>query len=305
MPINGFVLSGSGNGWGVWLTGAVDDRVRAIAPIRFDLLNIDKQIDHQVGLRGELSPFLAMFSDQGVMPELDSEKGRQLLKIIDPYEYRDRLTMPKLLLLPGGGRPLATVDAANLFLSDLKGETYLFCAPGLVPDDDVPLLAQAETGLAEEAGLFAPSAGRKAAPVPSAKDLRLALRVLFHRLLVGKPMPEFSWEISPEGAFEVTTSDEEPPVEVRLWLAESGTRDFESAAANGRWFMEKLKGDEKGVYQGKISQVKDKYRAFYIELVYPSKLGVNFSLTTPVNIVTPIEGPNRLAMVTRSSQSRF
>ena len=41
-----FVAGASKRGWTTWTTAAVDDRVRAIAPIVIDLLNIEPSFEH-------------------------------------------------------------------------------------------------------------------------------------------------------------------------------------------------------------------------------------------------------------------
>ena len=299
-PIESFVLTGEANGWATWLTGVVDDRVAAIAPIQFDLLNIGEQIEHQVGFRGELSPFLSLFSETDVMPALDTQKGKQLLSIIDPYEYRNELTMPKLLLLPGSSASFTTIDGANLFLEDLKGETYLFCAPNVTLSRGNPFLAQpgGPVSTLEEFG----AAGYVS------QDFRNTLQVFYHNLLAGKPMPRFTWDIEPDGSFKVVAED--PPAEARLWLARSESRDFsyrsddeswpsdtpERADQTGEdaWQMEKLNYKTEGVYEGKVVQGGEKYTAFYIELIYPSKLGINFNLTTPTTVLVAQEKPSQV-----------
>ncbi|MBN2311071.1 MAG: protein kinase [Candidatus Hydrogenedentes bacterium] len=300
-PIDGFVLTGAANGIVTWLTGAVDSRVVGIAPVGFDLLNIEKQVDHQVGLRGELSPFLSLFSESGVMPALESEQGEKLLAIIDPYHYRDRLTMPKLLLLPTSRNSLGTVDAPALYWNELKGDSYLFCAPGMPPCEGDPLLVGPSEGPGVEASAT-PAQGEPLwttprtalSPEHSAEDFQNTLRVFYHKLLVDKPMPKFTWEILDDGTFRVATEDE--PAEVRLWLAESEGRDFQFETIGTSWYMERLKSkSHDGVYEGQIAQGKGRYRAFYIELVYPSKLGVNFSLTTRVMVLDPQELRKKLA----------
>jgi len=314
-PIEGFVLTGEANGWGIWLAGAVDDRVAAIAPVQFDLLNIGDQIEFQVGFKEELSPFLTLVSDTGVMPALDTAEGDRLLRIIDPVAYRSQLTMPKLILLPAAN-PYTSIDAVNLYHKHLAGETYLFCAPNLALSRGNPFLAQA--------GSMVTLPGQDNRTHYSPQDFRDTLLVFYHQLLVDKPMPRYDWDIAPDGAFRVTAED--APAEVRLWVAQSDSRDFRQrdpeeweedlddfaqypddawgpAATPGAgagqeqafvWQMERLSARAPGVYEGKVKRDARKYTAFYVELTYPSKLGMNYSLTTPTTILPPEEAPTQV-----------
>ena len=282
-PINEFVLTGSSTGWGIWLTAAVDKRVAAIAPVHFDILNIGAQIEHQVGFRGAMAPFMQPFSDAGIMPALDTQAGENLLKIIDPYEYRSSLLVPKLLLLPTGD-PLATIDAPKLFFDDLQGEKYLLMTPNFSLGQSNPLLRRTD--------MFAPPNGYPGSVKEGGASMLDTLRVFYHKVLVEKPMPQFTWNVRTDGAFEITAGD--IPTEVRLWLAESPDRDFRYEKIGDAWSMTELKPYDESVYSGKVTAGREKYTAFFIELVYPSKLGINFSLTTPVTILAP-EKPQELA----------
>ncbi len=297
-PIKSFVLTGEADGWGVWLTGAVDKRVAAIAPIQFDLLNINRQAEHQIGFRGALSPFMSLMSESGVLAALDTKQGEQLLRIIDPYAYRNLLTMPKLLLLPSSSNPYTTIDAATLYMDGLQGENYLFCAPNLRLSRGNPFLPQqgSPVELPQAAG----------AREYAIQDFRNTLQVFYHRILVGKPMPAFTWEVGQDGHYKVTT--EEPPVEVRLWLAHSKARDFSYREAETEftgeepepltWRMERLTYNAEGYYEGTILSEETGYTAFYIELVYPSKLDINFGLTTPTTIIETQPRPSQVLEVT-------
>jgi serine/threonine protein kinase/PhoPQ-activated pathogenicity-related protein len=278
IPVESFVLTGDANGWATWLTGAVDSRVAAIAPIQFDLLNIDAQIKRQVGFQAEMAPFLARFSDMDLLPALDSREGELLLRIIDPYFYRDRLTMPKLLLLPSNTNPFTGMDAVNLYWDDLEGESSLLCAPNVVLGRNNPFLPQQAGVLAE---------GETLAHEGAPRDFRDTLQVFYHKILVGKSMPKFTWDIRPDGAFRVESEDE--PVEARLWFATADSRDFQSAAENKSWHMERLNSAMDGSYQGQVSFNDSRFAAFYVELVFPSMLGTNFSLTTPATILAAQE----------------
>jgi hypothetical protein len=81
--------------------------------------------------------------------------------------------------------------------------------------------------------------------------------------------------------------------------------------------MERLNSAMDGSYQGQVSFNDSRFAAFYVELVFPSMLGTNFSLTTPATILAAQERgssaahggafPERTGSmpVSTSSRSRF
>src|SRR5262249_47337842 len=127
--IEGFVVTGaSKRGWTTWLTAAVDPRVRGIAPMVFDNLNFDAQMPHQLKLWGKYSEQIEDYSRRGLQAQMSSERGKQLTRMVDPWFYRDRLTMPKLLINGSNDRYWAT-DASTLYWDDLKGDNRLLVMP--------------------------------------------------------------------------------------------------------------------------------------------------------------------------------
>src|SRR6185436_6599338 len=91
--IQGFVVAGaSKRGWTTWLTGAVDPRVNAIAPMVIDLLNMVPQMAHQLATWGSFSEQLHDYTGRGIQVHMLGTAGQELRAMVDPYSYRARLT---------------------------------------------------------------------------------------------------------------------------------------------------------------------------------------------------------------------
>lgn len=99
--VTGFVVSGaSKRGWTSWLTAATGDkRVKAIAPMVIDTLNFQKQMPHQLtSFNGKYSEQIHDYEERGLLPLPDTTEAKQLWAMVDPWVYRSKLTLPKLLI---------------------------------------------------------------------------------------------------------------------------------------------------------------------------------------------------------------
>src|SRR5262245_50417873 len=125
-PVEGFIISGaSKRGWTTWLTAASGDpRVKAIAPAVIDMLNMKEQLPHQLKSFGAYSEMIGDYTKLGLAELPDSPEVRKLYGLVDPYSYREQLTLPKLILL-GNNDPYWTVDALNLYWDGLKGDKWV------------------------------------------------------------------------------------------------------------------------------------------------------------------------------------
>jgi len=120
--ISRFVLSGgSKRGWTTWLTGANDPRVEAIAPMVIDVLNMPVNLDYQVKVWGDYSVQIKDYVKLGIPQDMHTENGNDITTMIDPYSYRDKLTMPKLILI-GTNDEYWPVDAIKNYLGEIPGE---------------------------------------------------------------------------------------------------------------------------------------------------------------------------------------
>ena len=100
LPVQRFLVTGgSKRGWTAWLTAAADPRVAAVAPIVIDLVNMRRQLAHQVQTWGGPPPELRPYVERDLPRRLAAPAGESLLRLIDPWYQRERITQPKLIVL--------------------------------------------------------------------------------------------------------------------------------------------------------------------------------------------------------------
>ena len=94
IAVDRFVLGGaSKRGWTAWTTAAVDKRVAAVVPVVIDLLNIETSFEHHYRAYSFWAPAIAAYQASGIMRWAGTAELASLLKIEDPYSYRDRLSI--------------------------------------------------------------------------------------------------------------------------------------------------------------------------------------------------------------------
>lgn len=131
-----FVVTGaSKRGWTAWLAGASGDkRIKGIAPMVFDILNMPAQIEHQKkAFEGQTSEQIRDYAVTGLIDLAQAPDGEKLVRMVDPYSHRDRITMPKLIILGSNDR-YWTADAHRLYWDQLKGPKLLRIVPNVGHD---------------------------------------------------------------------------------------------------------------------------------------------------------------------------
>ena len=250
-----FVVAGaSKRGWTTWLTGAVDPRVAAIAPMVIDTLNMEQQMDYELESYGKYSEQIQDYVRMDFPKKLKEPEGKALLSIVDPYSYRDRLTMPKLLFM-GTNDLYWTVDAVKWYFDDLKGEKFIHYVPNAGHDL---------------------GGGRQAVK---------ALAAFFATCVKNLKQPELSWTIAEKkNVVEMQVKADAGARKANLWSAVSNDRDFR----DNRW-----SGAPYKTYKTTLSRPitivekwpKEGYKAFYMEVVFPSPLGGMYSKCTRVYVI--------------------
>jgi PhoPQ-activated pathogenicity-related protein len=118
------VAGGSKRGWTTWTTAAVDNRVIAIIPFVIDVLNMQPSMLHHYNAYGFWAPSVGNYTAFHIMDWNDTPEYQALLKIEEPYQYRQRFTMPKFIVNAAGDQ-FFLPDSSQFYFNDLPGVKYL------------------------------------------------------------------------------------------------------------------------------------------------------------------------------------
>ncbi|MGA4579130.1 PhoPQ-activated pathogenicity-related family protein [Limisphaera sp. VF-2] len=242
------VAGGSKRGWTTWTTAAVDDRVVAIVPIVIDVLNLEASMRHHYAAYGFWAPAVGDYVAHGIMNWMGSAELTALARIEDPFHYRDRLTMPKLLIHATGDQ-FFLPDSWQFYFDELPGEKHL----RYVPNADHSLRGT---------------------------DAFDTLKAFYASILENRPRPRFQWQYDPDGTLRVEVADR--PRGVTLWQATNPkARDFRVETFGTNWVARPLP-IEQGQCVVRLSDPPAGWTASLVELTYDGPLNVPLKLTTPV-----------------------
>jgi PhoPQ-activated pathogenicity-related protein len=247
------VAGASKRGWTTWSAAAVDKRVVAIVPIVIDLLNIEPSFMHHWRVYGFWAPAIDDYVAMNIPDWHGHPRYRALMKIEEPYEYRERFTMPKLLINATGDQ-FFLPDSAQFYFADLPGEKHL----RYVPNTDHSL--------------------RKS-------DAFETLHAFYDSILNNRPRPKMTWKFEKDGTVRVRT--EGTPSAVKLWQATNpAARDFRLEKIGAGYGETALAEKSKGTYVARVDKPAKGWTAYFVEVTYPSGGKYPLKFTTPVR-VTP------------------
>jgi PhoPQ-activated pathogenicity-related protein len=246
MPVEDFVVTGaSKRGWTTYLTAAADKRVRGIAPMVFDNLNFNAQMPRQLALWGRYSEQIDDYSRRGLQQKMETERGRKLVSMVDPWFYRKQLTMPKLLIHGANDRYWAT-DATRFYWDGLEGEKHLLSVPN------------SGHGLEDKTRVIN------------------TMAAFFHSVAGRTKLPQLSFEsAAADGKVTLRVRSTVPPREVRLWTARAPDLDFRPI----KWEMAVMRADG-DAFTGDAGTPGTGGLAVFAEAEYQSD-GRAFTLSTP------------------------
>ncbi len=167
--------------------------------------------------------------------------------MIDPYSYREKLTMPKMIFI-GTNDEYWPVDAIKHYIDDIPGENYIH---------------------------YVPNAGHG---LDDGQQALTALSGFFGRTLSGASYPACKWEIAQDDML-LTLSVETSPDQLQgayLWSTESEDRDFRDEEWTSLSIDEPL---QKNI-EVQVDFPESGYRAFYLDLEYSDPNGGVYTKST-------------------------
>jgi PhoPQ-activated pathogenicity-related protein len=249
-PVAGFVVTGaSKRGWTTWLAAVADQRVVGIAPIVFNVLNLQPQMRYQLQCWGEYSKQIEDYTRKGLVHDNPlTERELTLHRLVDPYTYRAKLSLPKLLV-HGTNDPYWVAEAANLYFDDLVGPKYLL----EIPNADHGLRGGQELAIS-------------------------TIAAFFRHVVGGKPWPEIRWQYHQEPEFlRLEVSSSIPPEEARVWIAQAPSTDFRQA----RWESQPMERAGEN-YRARVAKPASAHVAVYAILYYQMD-GLPYALSTLIH----------------------
>lgn len=247
-----FVVSGmSKRGWTTWLTGATDPRVVGLAPMVIDMLNMQAQTQWAEKVYGRQSDQIHDYTDLGLVARMDDPPMKKLRDWVDPFSYRQRYKIPKLLLL-GTNDPYWTVDSLRHYWDELPEPKLVFQTP---------------------------NAGHNLA---GGTDAFQTLAAFAKLIALHQPVPKLAWQLKPGAAPELTVTIDQPAQNARLWTASSNDRDFR----NDQWSARTLTLEENGSrVTARLQSPAKGYQAYMVEVVPAAEKGHGYKLSTQVFVL--------------------
>jgi len=189
----------------------------------------------------------------GIMKVSNTPQYLALMRLEEPFSYRDRYTMPKFIVNSAGDQYFLP-DSSQFYFDDLPGEKYL----RYVPNTNHSLRDS---------------------------DAHDSVVAYYDAFLRGQPRPKFFWKFEKNGDIRVTSVDK--PTEVKLWVATNPEhRDFRLQTIGPAYTSTVLTSKGDNLYVGHVDKPKKGWTAYFVEMTYPSGCKYPFKFTTAVR-VTP------------------
>ncbi len=253
VSVKRFVVGGtSKRGWTTWMTAAVDSRVAGIIPIVIDVLNMPRTVVHTYETYGRWPQAWHAYEELGIFNWLGTPQMDALMKIEDPFTYRERLTMPKLIVNATGDE-FFVPDSSQFYYSALPGTNYL----RYVPNSDHSM--------------------HNTSP-----ERARTLLAFYRSLIQGSDPPNITWQDRDDGSTEIQL---QRPASAKLWRATNpSARDFRLQTIGSAFQSTDLNISGDRSFLVPTPAVQHGWEASFVEVTYKEVAGQPFTITSDVRI---------------------
>jgi PhoPQ-activated pathogenicity-related protein len=253
VEVKDFVVGGgSKRGWTTWTTAAVDTRVRAVVPIVIDLLNLKPSFRHHWSAYGFWAPAVDDYEDMKIFDRMETPEYAELMKIVEPYHYLERFTMPKFVVSAASDE-FFLPDSSQFYWDELPGPKRM---------------------------RYLPNSGHGL----GGTDVLDSVLAFYNSILENAALPEYEWRYPDDRSIAVKSGV--APKEVLLWQATNDkARDFRlDQVGDKAWTSTPLMADANGEYTGTVETPGAGWRAYLVELTFDVPGNADLKFTSPVRI---------------------
>ena len=254
------VAGGSKRGWTTWIAGAADARVAAIIPIVIDVANNEPSLRHHAEVYGYWSLAIGNYYQHHILQRFDHPRMKELYAVVDPYYYRDRLTMPKYIVNASGDQ-FFVPTSSQFYYDSLPGEKLM----RYVPNADHSLRGS---------------------------DAIQSILAFYGMILADKPRPELTWTFEDNGRIVAKSST--PIKSARVWQAKNpDARDFRLETIGQAFQATELSASADGSYRIEQTVPEKGWTAYFVEATFSTGGSQDLKLSTAVRVLPdrlPFEG---------------
>lgn len=254
------VAGGSKRGWTTWLTGAVDKRVGAIAPLVIDMLDLPAQMRHHHAVYGFWSPALNDYIETGFTDRFLKADGAvdpglaAVLAHDDPVHWLSRVGSKPKYIINATGDEFFLLDSSQFYEGKLPQPWRL---------------------------RYQPNCGHSLKDSSAVADL-----IAFYRAwAAGSALPTLDWSVQPAesaggsggggggggGGLRLTLTSSSAPIAARLWSTQNkSARDFRFNQIGKAWTSTDLSPSnaERTQHQTILRPPTSGYAAYFVECQY-------------------------------------
>ena len=176
-----------------------------------------------------------------------------MLELVDPFEHRQRLTLPKLILNASGDQ-FFLPDSWQFYWHELEGEKHLRYVPN------------SEHSMA-------------------GTDVTDTVFSFFHHIVTDTARPEVDWSVDAK-AFQISLDEARLPRTVTLWSASNAkSRDFRVDTIRRTWQATDLTKPGRSEYRVRIKKPGDGFTAYFVELEFEGANERPLKLSTGIKVL--------------------